>query len=421
MRVAVFNVKYSPNLGDGVIAECLEQALRERAGFTVCSIDLAGREGFGPVGDGRGRALKLAVLRRMPGPLRDGVTGLVLGLKVWARLMPRWRALLRGADVAVFGGGQLIQDTDLNFPIKLAGAVALCRKLRIPMAVFAVGAARCRSPLGRALLGKLLRSRALFHATARDAASVQVLRELGCEAEVCGDPGILAAKVWPAPPRAKRARPTIGLGITHGAVLAHHASARSVPAEDALALYVLMAERLSVQGNDVVLFTNGAAEDELLLGEVASRVGQLQAGAGTVRVAPRSSTPGALARLIASFDCVVAHRLHAAILAYSYRVPGVGLRWDDKLVHFYQWVGRGDFVSPFDRSTAEDIAGIVDAAMQRPIDDAAHQRAIGDTVAGIDRLIAAIASEAGVPRAAGPKQTADKADAKLALADGGAP
>lgn len=405
MRVAIFNVKYSPNLGDGVIAECLEHALRQRGGWVTWSIDLAGRERWSEARGGGNRALTLGLLRRMPGWLRDGGVGLALEYKVRTQLMKRWRRLLNGADAAVVGGGQLIQDADLNFPIKLAGAATACRSMNIPMAVFAVGATRCRSALGRKLLRSLLASERLLHAAARDEASCAVLSELGCNARQCCDPGLLACKVWAAPVRdnGRGRRPRVGLGITHPAVLAHHGGWRAGQSGDALSLYLMMAERLTAADFDVVCFTNGAAEDELFLSEIESRLRDVrrrdgEGVGGAASIARRCGTPGDLARLIASFDCVVAHRLHAAILAYSYRVPSVGLRWDEKLARFYQWTGRGGFAVPFDRDSARIIEGVVSEAMKRPIDRLAHEHVLAQTIAGIDCLIGDVDPGAGLPR-----------------------
>jgi hypothetical protein len=47
-RIVIFNVKYSSNLGDGLIALCLESAIRTALpGAAVDSQDLAGRTKFG--------------------------------------------------------------------------------------------------------------------------------------------------------------------------------------------------------------------------------------------------------------------------------------------------------------------------------------------------------------------------------------
>ena len=44
MKIALLNVKFSPNLGDGLLSECLERELAHALpGVEVVAIDLAGR------------------------------------------------------------------------------------------------------------------------------------------------------------------------------------------------------------------------------------------------------------------------------------------------------------------------------------------------------------------------------------------
>lgn len=65
-RIVLLNVKYSPNLGDGLLSECLERELaRALPDCEVTSIDLAGRTGY-PSGYGRTRGTALALLERLP-------------------------------------------------------------------------------------------------------------------------------------------------------------------------------------------------------------------------------------------------------------------------------------------------------------------------------------------------------------------
>ncbi len=114
MRVGVFNVKYSPNLGDGLLSECLEAELvRAIPGLSIASFDLAGRTDYGAGGRFRGAALSL--LQSSPTPVRQRVASLMLG-RAMQRLAPTWRERLADVDVAVTGGGNLFSDADLNFP-----------------------------------------------------------------------------------------------------------------------------------------------------------------------------------------------------------------------------------------------------------------------------------------------------------------
>src|SRR6056297_1732778 len=124
MRIVQFGLPYSPNLGDGVIAECFAHGVGEVApGASVTAIDLSGRPGFGAAVVAN-RARALAVLRRLPRPARHAVVQARLR-RVLSRVAPRWREALVGADLAVIGGGQIFSDADLNFPVKVAWAARL--------------------------------------------------------------------------------------------------------------------------------------------------------------------------------------------------------------------------------------------------------------------------------------------------------
>ena len=69
VKLFIFNVKYSPNLGDGLLSECLELELRRAIGRPeVVSLDLAGRDQYGP-GSWR-REFALTLLERLPARLR---------------------------------------------------------------------------------------------------------------------------------------------------------------------------------------------------------------------------------------------------------------------------------------------------------------------------------------------------------------
>jgi polysaccharide pyruvyl transferase WcaK-like protein len=392
VRIAVFNVKYSRNLGDGVIAQCLEQEMTRRTGWTVCSVDLAGRRSWSHSTGGRGRAFMLRLLSSMPRWLRDTTVELVLGHHVRRRVAPMWRTTLKGADFAIFGGGQLFQDGDLNFPVKLAAAAGECERERLPMAVFAVGAAANKSPRGRMLMSRLLTSDHLVYVAARDPQSRDaLLRLFSGPAEISPDPGLLASRTWPAAPRATHDRAVVGLGIVHPAVLNHHTSGGEVVSSGRiLDCYCAIARSLVDAGFHVQCFTNGAGEDEMVLDALMPRLQDGGGMLGRVTSAPRSDTPRDLALMIAGCDAIAAHRLHAAILAYSYRVPAIGLLWDAKVAAFFELVGRSEFLSAFDQASVPLIARSVRKAIAEGVDPAVHESIMNETDHGIDRLVRVI-------------------------------
>ncbi|MFM1816085.1 MAG: hypothetical protein RLZ98_2780 [Pseudomonadota bacterium] len=389
MNVVVFNVKYSPNLGDGVIAECLEAELRNRTGWSVTSIDLAGRTEWKTPGRSRLRILALDLLTHLPTTVRDAIVATILGRKLHRSLIPLWKQALARANVAVFGGGQLIQDGDLNFPLKLQAAAHECAAYALPMAVYAVGASPSRSPRGRRCFSEILSSERLFLAGARDARSISILKSLGAQPRLTLDPGLLASRTWPSSRKEVRTRQRAGLCITHPAVISHHATGgRGVSAGEALDLYEKLAGNLAAQGFDVLCFTNGAGEDEAALDELR---GRMAAGNDNIMFAQRAETPRALAQTIADCDVVVAHRLHATIIAYSYNVPAIGLMWDEKVDAFFELVKRDRHMLPFDQATADGIAESARSAIEEGIAAATHAEILAQASAGIDELATEIA------------------------------
>ena len=84
MKVAILNVKYSPNLGDGLLAECLECELRRHHPcIELIPIDLAGRTKYDR--HGRHRAAAMRTLEWLPQPLRRAAALTVLSH------LPGWR------------------------------------------------------------------------------------------------------------------------------------------------------------------------------------------------------------------------------------------------------------------------------------------------------------------------------------------
>jgi polysaccharide pyruvyl transferase WcaK-like protein len=384
MKVVTFNVKYSSNLGDGVIAECLEAELGLRLpDLSIEALDLAGRINRDrPKRSGR-RVLALKALQMMPAILRDVLVEAILRFQMRRKCRPAWREALRDADLAIVGGGQLIQDGDLNFPVKLSIVAAECKRNNVPVALFGLGVAESRSRRGAALISSLLHADQLVFAGVRDGDSARRLRQRRVKGVVVTpDPGLMASQVWPPIVRRPSKRPVVGVGITHPVILQHHGEGTS---DDTtiMDLYRSLIRRLLASGYDVTCFSNGAWEDRACLDRV---VGSFRNDDGLTR-APDCRTPRELAELVGSFDAVIAHRLHACILAYSYRVAHVGLSWDPKLAAFFANVGRCRYLVEFSDDAVQRMPELLAAALAETICDVQHKRVLALTGASIDSLV----------------------------------
>lgn len=397
MRVAVVNVKFSPNLGDGLLAECLEAELRASTpGLETVAIDLAGRTAYG-VGGIRNRQTALAVLHAMPGPLRRVVVGTMLGRMARRDLIPAWRVIMAEADAVVVGGGNLISDNDLNFPIKLRAAMGEAAAARLPVGLFGVGVADNWSTPGAGMFRQAFGGIDLVHAAVRDTRSQTIWRErLGPagirEATVVRDPAVLTALHFPA---AKRGgdRPRIAVGLTEPMALRYHSDVglASGPAltEWMLALIVGMVDR----GWQVSVFTNGSPEDRSYLEGLTPR---LRAAAPQhLEIAPGFETPADLARFISGHDLVLAHRLHACICGFAYAIPTIGFTWDRKLNSFFESVGRSDYVVDAGKGPVDDTLALAERALAEGADTAVHGRIVAESRTQVAALAQALVAAHG--------------------------
>lgn len=379
-RTVIFNVKYSPNLGDGVIAQCLETELAAaHPQIQVSSIDLANRKKFN-VGASARRSRRLAFLARLPVGLRKWLVPQLLLAIVRMRYVRDWRSDVADADSAIFGGGALLADADQNFPIKLSEAMEVCRGRGLPVAISCVGASEGWSEGGLHRVRSALLRTKLASTSFRDPVSAGIWRDYlfptsTLPAQIALDPGLLSESVYGRPdvPDPVNDRQRVGICITDPLVLQLHSERR----HDRRFIGEWLresAERLAASGHEIVLFTNGSGEDEDFK---ATLQAQLRGIAG-VSFAPHFREPKELVHFIAGLDTVVAHRLHACIVAYAYRIPAIGLTWDRKLDHFFRLTDRmGYLLNPNEASPLE-LVELVGGGLADPPDEDIHKRCVND-------------------------------------------
>jgi polysaccharide pyruvyl transferase WcaK-like protein len=380
MRLALLNLRYSPNLGDVLLCECLEFGIRKAAPTCdVLQIDITGRQAFAAPSSRRLAAL--AVLQRLPQTIRRVIARVVLGRSL-RRIAPTWRKQFETVDAAVLGGGNLLADADLNFPLKIAAIMQAVAARGIPAAVFGIGVSDNWSRPGRTLFQKALGQVRLVDAAVRDPRSKTIWeRRLGpavATPRIVRDPGFLTADCFPRLPKPAATGRRVGLCMTHPVALSYHAD-EAVPQAAAMTEWFREAARaFSARGDTVLLFTTGSPEDGAYIEEIGSSFDS-PAGGGAIQRVPRFESAAAMAGFISTLDLVIAHRLHACIAAYTYGVPHIGLTWDRKMLAFFESVERsGYLVSPTAMTTA-DVMTLADRACGEGIDGARRDQVIGET------------------------------------------
>lgn len=387
-RVRLFNVRYSPNLGDGLLAECLEQALIDCGASTDSwSVDLAGRTAYGP--GPSGRAARLRLLHALPGPIRRLVVRLPLAVQSHRVWRPHYRQVLEGADCVVIGGGALLTDLDLNFPAKIGIAVDEAARRGLPVFVYACGVAPHWSAAGRALLQRALGRGAIRRVFVRDEQSRQAWNGLAgtawdLEATLVRDPGLLAAARYGVVRTAGSPdAPAIGINVTSLLALRYHSGGEAAP--DRLGgWYLDLARALLRQGCRLAVFTNGSPEDRAFLERLRPAFAAL---AHPERIGfPDPRTPEALVRLIAGLDGLAAFRMHAVIAAYACGVPFLALAWDPKLDAFVRSIDRDDWLCRPASTPGTVAAELLFATMRQGIPEAERGRVVAQARRGVAML-----------------------------------
>jgi Uncharacterized conserved protein len=388
-----FNVKYSPNLGDGLLSECLETALIDCGASPAShSIDLAGRQEYG---DGIvGRSAIMAALESLPSGLRQSAIRVLLAVYGRVKWRPHYAALLDGATGVVIGGGNLLSDLDLNFPTKLGLAVKEAASRNLPIAIYACGMSDNWSKAGLKIARASFADPHVRAVFVRDADSKRIWDELmepytGHVAQVVRDPGLLAAACYPMPAKVPSLRPVAGLNLISHIALRYHAE--NAPSLGRLGdWYVDVAKSLIAKGYQVRAFTNGSPEDRQYAATLRARLSAL--GTEEDIVFLTQSTPAELCRHIHEFDVLIAFRMHAIIAAYSLGIPSIALKWDRKLTSFMASVDQSDRVVDVVRASAHDCAELAVRAHHEGIPESKRNTVLAEAKADVARLYSVFAS-----------------------------
>ncbi|MFK7875489.1 MAG: polysaccharide pyruvyl transferase family protein [Paracoccaceae bacterium] len=342
MKIVLAAVMFSPNLGDGLIAECLGAAFREADAETeVIWLDLAGRTEFVAPSSGL-RTIVLDLLARLPKGISNRLAATLVRSQIRNRLAPNVSTALNGADLMVIGGGQLLADANMNFPLKLAHIVKRAEAYECPIAIHSVGVAQHWSKSGLDAFGHVLTSPMLRFISVRDDRSANNLQQhysdLGqsppCPITVVPDPGLCAGRLTHVPDYdVLSQRPNIGLGVVHPAALATHADTGSVMTVAQMSTaYIHLITALTACDAQVHVFTNGSGEDEKMLDTLWRQVGRYP----NVQKVDRVGDPKRLVGFLKAMDAVASHRLHACIAANAVGTKAIGFRWDKKIDAYFE-------------------------------------------------------------------------------------
>jgi polysaccharide pyruvyl transferase WcaK-like protein len=346
---------HSANLGDRLIFDCLRHLVLElEPQVEVIPIDLSYQQP-GAVILPAGQVPLHKRLTRFGEHRLGGWYAPVNALLNWLRDLchaHQRTAWLSRADLLLIGGGQLLMDNRLGFPVKLANLTGLARHRQLPYALVACGVGRQWSPSARYLFGRVLR-----HAesvSVRDSFSQERLAvELRAGADLCPDPVLAAPLCYP--PEGYPDREPIGLcPMNPDDFLAAQAPGKSLDAAGYRRWWLDLLYLLEQHGQPWQLFTNGVPQDRAFVQQLLHAAGFPEAE----RLAELAVDPAQFCRQLQTFSRILGTRMHPILAAHAYGIPAVGAAWDAKLEAYFNMVGRS--------------ADLIHAARCAPVEVADH-------------------------------------------------
>lgn len=350
MKQTLFIGEYSSrNVGDGIIKMAMEKlcqqhhlsaAFRDFTGAAVASNVHTAGNAF-PVHD---KPPARSIPQRVKAAiLRLSIVNYAIALLFY---FTRYRKIAAGYQVenyrqVVIGGGNLLMDNFLNFPLLILRIVQQCEKQRVPVKLFSVGAGKGYSWLAKQIMARIVQSDAVASIVCRDGNTYSLIKEIGEEEVaqkiICSfDSGLYLDRCDALVQRTE----TIGLGVIAPSVL--RSVAPEHPMSDtrqAIRWWDLLIGELAreIGAHHIEIFSNGSAVDNAFAQRLWQTLLPKYPGL-SVCTSIRSSSD--LIQRIGSYKALAAYRMHAAVTALALDVPVVGFEWDPKVLQMFTYCGK---------------------------------------------------------------------------------
>lgn len=366
------------NIGDAAISQCLaEMACVQRPGITVVRAGLGGQPSSGGWDEDVAGSSPLPPrlsLEMLP-LIRCSLVKTVANSVRWHidrahRQQRMLDEILPTRDsVLIVGGGQLLMDMHLGFPLYVRGLLNYATARRVPAAVVSCGVEPSWSHYGRRLFRQALTAHSVRHISTRDALSLQYLHalvpRLDAATRLTPDPALCIADFLPLtlqPANRLSGRAPVALVPIAPRQLSHPTASGTLDEGEQLRFWCGLARCLAKRyAVPIRLVTTGKPADATYAESVYEHIRNTSREV-EVRLAPRPTSVSALASQIASCSLVIAFRLHALIIATSYGVPWIALGWDGKVASFAALTRREAYYVDQPSRTVDTVAELSSSA-----------------------------------------------------------
>ncbi|GGF98566.1 polysaccharide pyruvyl transferase family protein [Paenibacillus abyssi] len=386
--VLLAGVPLSPNLGDGLIASTLNRIIRMKGNVEIIHFDLVqgrckGGGSLSPMDESRAVSEHSNINRLNQGGIRKRLTPnwMRMAKSYWLHrrkdtlMQEQIRKAVAESDAVLIGGGHLLIDTYLTFPLSVRRVAVEAKRQRKPLHIVTVGARGPWSLPAKAWFLDVCRTAETISVRDHDSRKFLLSMDAGLETKtvVLSDPALYTPEAFPLafahrskPERVgsspQEVMPVVGLGIMDPHEMNRHSEYRWE--RDACASWWRdLAAHLVRQGFAVDFFTNGSATDNAFMEQY---IKPCASNIERVYFRPYPTTVYGLVEQIADCDAVIAQRLHACIPSLSMFKPTYGLIWDRKLENIFKDLGLEANVIDFHIPAAQ-VAQRLDLSAPMPL------------------------------------------------------
>jgi polysaccharide pyruvyl transferase WcaK-like protein len=365
-RILLVGLTTERNLGDRIIAECAEFLFRQATLQNPIDfqwVDLAGCFQRESVPVKIIRKIKMigfwATRRFLPSMAKAEIES---GIN---RQCEYFSHHIDHVDLIVIVGGGIIKFKTEFFHYFIPGLVRAAEKNGTSIMINAAGVEGYDNEnVGCQALKKALNSAVVKVITTRD--DIETLRESYLPnnqhslIRAVADPAVHAARVYGI--KRDENSKIIGVGLIRGGIF----KSNGIPFRPSQVeeLYINLIAGLERAGRPYKLFTNGLPTDFEMGEKILQRLGRGAREKGIL--VPQGARD--LVNIIASFQGIVAARLHACITAFSLGVPAIGIVWNEKMTRFGKNIGHPDRFLAMDRITSKALLEQLERTLGDPID-----------------------------------------------------
>ncbi len=291
--------------------------------------------------------------------------------RLYAQVMIRdyFKKTVRRPDMIILSGGGIIKFKYQKFWRSVPALLQYAEQKGIPVAMNAVGVEGYEEGYHKCLrIKEALHLPSLKYFSTRDDYDTAFYQYFEGNPQVpckrVPDPAVWTAEAYGVSRQTDAT--TIGVGIARGKLF--HSNGIDVGPDQLKTLYRDVILLLTQKGYQVEVFTNGLAYDNDFSMEVIQSLPQLKINYYFPQTAEQ------LVRRIASYRAILATRLHASIIAFSFGIPAVGMVWNNKLRFWGEFIQRPQNYVPADRLDAAYLVEVFENAVREGYDETYREK-----------------------------------------------